>query len=190
VRATERASSDPTPTKRANKAGQPAAAESVEGRGSTKGNVLAVGRAPDAEPGQRVDRLEGVRQAARRDKKARFTALLHHLTPKLLWDSFQRLKREASPGVDGVTWQEYGDDGLLGRIDDLHARVHRGTYRAKPSKRAWIPKADGRQRPWRTKSSSKRSRPCSNTSTRKTLSATATGFGLVVTRTTHWMRCG
>jgi RNA-directed DNA polymerase len=141
-------SDDPVvPTKRANKASQPAAAESVEGRGSTKGNVLAVGRAPDTEPGQRVDRLEGVRQAARRDKKARFTALLHHLTPQLLWDSFHQLKRDASPGVDGVTWQEYGDEGLLGRIDDLHARVHRGTYRAKPSKRAWIPKADGRQRP-------------------------------------------
>jgi RNA-directed DNA polymerase len=135
------------PTKRANKAGQPAAAEPAEGRGSTKGNVLAVGRAPDAEPGQRVDRLEGVRQAARRDKKARFTALLHHVTPNLLWESFCQLKREASPGVDGVTWSEYGDEGLRDRIDDLHDRVHRGAYRAKPSKRAWIPKADGRQRP-------------------------------------------
>ena len=135
------------PTKRANKTGQPAVAESVEGRGSTKGNVLAVGRVPDTAPGQRVDRLEGVRQAARRDKKARFTALLHHITPQLLWASFQQLRREARPGVDGMTWVEYGDEGLLDRIDDLHDRVHRGTYRAKPSKRAWIPKADGRQRP-------------------------------------------
>ena len=135
------------PTKRANKAGPSAAAESVEGRGSTKGNVLAVGRVPDTAPEQRVDRLEGVRQAARRDKKVRFTALLHHITPELLHASFHHLKREARPGVDGVTWEEYGDEGLLGRIDDLHDRVHRGTYRAKPSKRAWIPKADGRQRP-------------------------------------------
>src|SRR5262249_44230861 len=61
--------------------------------------------------------------------------------------SFQHLRREARPGVDGVTWEEYGDDGLMSRIDDLHDRIHRGTYRAKPSKRAWIPKADGRQRP-------------------------------------------
>ena len=135
------------PTKQANKAVQSAAAESAEGRGSTKGNVFAVGRAPDTAPDQRVDRLEGVRQVARRDKQVRFTALLHHVTPQLLFTSFYQLKREASPGVDGQTWQEYDDEGLLDRINDLHDRVHRGTYRAKPSKRAWIPKADGRQRP-------------------------------------------
>jgi RNA-directed DNA polymerase len=135
------------PTKRANKVGQPATAESVEGRGSTKGNVLAVGHAPDSAPDQRVDRLEGVRQVARRDKKARFTALLHHVTPQLLYTSFLQLRREARAGVDSVTWEEYGGEGLTGRIDDLHDRVHRGTYRAKPSKRAWIAKPDGRQRP-------------------------------------------
>lgn len=135
------------PTKRANNVGQPVTAESVEGRGSTKGNVLAVGHAPDPAPDQRVDRLEGVRRVARRDKKARFTALLHHVTPLLLYTSFHQLKREARAGVDGVTWDEYGGDGLLGRIDDLHDRVHRGTYRAKPSQRAWIAKPDGRQRP-------------------------------------------
>src|SRR5713101_4285756 len=141
-------SDDPiVPTKQTNKVGQPAAAESAEGRGSTKGNVFAVGRAPDSAPEPCVDRLEGVRQVARKDKKARFTALLHHVTPQLLHTSFHQLKREASAGVDGVTWEEYGDDGLIGRIRDLHDRVHRGTYRAKPSKRAWIPKADGRQRP-------------------------------------------
>ncbi len=135
------------PAKRANKAGPSAAAESVEGRGSTKGNVLADGRIPDSEPGECVDRLEGVREAARRDKKVRFTALLHHITPFRLWQSFHQLKRLASPGVDGVTWLEYGDDDLLKRIDALHERIHRGTYRAQPSKRAWIPKADGKQRP-------------------------------------------
>ena len=135
------------PAKQANNVGQPATAESAEGRRSTKGNVFAVGRAPDTAPDQRVDRLEGVRQVARRDKQVRFTALLHHVTPQLLFTSFYQLKREASPGVDGQTWQEYDDEGLLDRIDDLHDRVHRGTYRAKPSKRAWIPKADGRQRP-------------------------------------------
>jgi len=135
------------PAKQANQAGQPAAAETVEGRGSIKGNVFVVGRAPDTAPDPRVDRLEGVRQVARRDKQVRFTALLHHVTAQRLHASFQQLKREASPGVDGVTWAEYGDEGLLGRLHDLHDRVHRGTYRAKPSLRAWIPKADGRQRP-------------------------------------------
>jgi RNA-directed DNA polymerase len=135
------------PAKRANKAGQPAAAESVEERGSTKRNVFAVGHARDTEPNQRVDRLEGVRQAARKDKKARFTALLHHVTPQLLLASFYELKRTAKPGVDGMTWQQYGESGLEDRISDLHARVHRGTYRAKPSKRAWLPKAEGQWRP-------------------------------------------
>ncbi len=76
----------------------------------------------------------------------RFTALLHHVTPDMLQDSYFELKRTAVPGVDGVTWHAYGQD-LEERIDDLHSRVHRGAYRAKPSKRAWIPKADGRQRP-------------------------------------------
>lgn len=123
-----------------------AAAEPVEGRRSTKGNDLVAGRAPDSEPGGHVDRLEAVRQAAQRDRTTRFTALLHHVTPELLAASFFALKREAAPGVDGVTWDEYAR-GLYERIADLHARVHRGTYRAKPSKRAWIPKPDGRQRP-------------------------------------------
>ena len=135
------------PTKWANKVGQPAAAESVEGRESTKGNIFAVGHVPNTASDRRVDRLEDVRQVARRDKKARFTALLHHVTPRLLLASFYQLKQMASPGVDGVTWDQYGDGGLQKRIDELHDRLHRGTYRAKPSKRAWIPKADGRQRP-------------------------------------------
>jgi RNA-directed DNA polymerase len=139
-------SDDPVvPATQANNAGQPAA-ESAEERGSTKGNVFAAGRVPDSEPEGRVDRLEGVRQAARRDKQMRFTALLHHVTPELLRTSYYELKRSASPGVDGMTWEEYGH-GLEERLRDLHERVHRGTYQAKPSKRAWIPKADGRQRP-------------------------------------------
>ena len=140
------------PVKRANKAGRtmlrmvPAAAESVEGRGSTKGNALqtTAGRTQNRNPASRG--LWGVREAARRDKKMRFTALLHHVTPELLRVSYFDLKRQAAPGVDGVTWQEHGRD-LEARIADLHERMHRGSYRAKPSKRAWIPKADGRQRP-------------------------------------------
>jgi group II intron reverse transcriptase/maturase len=90
--------------------------------------------------------LWGVREAAKRDKKLRFTALLHHITPELLRASYFELKRSAAPGLDGVTWETYGH-GLEERIDDLHDRIHRGAYWAQPSKRAWIPKADGRQRP-------------------------------------------
>jgi group II intron reverse transcriptase/maturase len=134
------------PKKRANKAGLMAAAESVEGRGSTKGNAERTLLAPDSGPGKRGMGLRGVREAAKRDKKLRFTALLHHITAEMLQDSYFELKRMAAPGVDGVTWHAYGHD-LEERIDDLHERVHRGAYRAQPSKRAWIPKADGRQRP-------------------------------------------
>src|SRR4051794_889824 len=91
-------------------------------------------------------RLSGVRQVATERKQERFTALLHHLSVDLLRDSFHALKRQASPGVDGVTWQEYAID-LEDRIRDLHSRVRRGAYRASPSRRVYIPKADGRQRP-------------------------------------------
>jgi len=87
-----------------------------------------------------------VRQAARERKQERFTALLHHLNIGLLRDSFYALKRQASPGIDGVTWQEY-ETGLEDRLTDLLSRVHRGVYRAQPSRRVYIPKADGRQRP-------------------------------------------
>jgi len=90
--------------------------------------------------------LEHVRQAARRDGKLRFTALLHHVTIDLLRDSYQSLKKQAAPGVDGVTWEEYGRE-LEVRLVHLHGRVHRGAYQARPSRRVYIPKADGRQRP-------------------------------------------
>jgi len=90
--------------------------------------------------------LAGVRQASRVRKGERFTALLHHLTPELLHSSFYALQREAAAGVDGVRWAEY-EVGLAGRLADLHGRVHRGAYRAQPSRRVYIPKADGRQRP-------------------------------------------
>jgi group II intron reverse transcriptase/maturase len=90
--------------------------------------------------------LAGVRKAARENKEMKFTALLHHLTVDLLRESFYSLKEEGAPGVDGVTWQEY-EDGLEDRLIDLHGRVHRGAYRAQPSRRVYIPKSDGRQRP-------------------------------------------
>ena len=87
-----------------------------------------------------------MRKAARKDKRTRFTALLHHVTVHLLRDSYYALQREAAPGVDGVTWKEYEAD-LDEELADLHSQIHRGTYRAQPSKRAYIPKTDGRQRP-------------------------------------------
>jgi RNA-directed DNA polymerase len=90
--------------------------------------------------------LRGVRQVAREKKQERFTALLHHLSVDLLRSSFLALKRQAAPGVDGVTWKEY-ETGLENRLADLHGRVHRGAYRAHASRRVYIPKADGRRRP-------------------------------------------
>jgi group II intron reverse transcriptase/maturase len=87
-----------------------------------------------------------VREAAQRDKGLRFTTLLHHVNEKLLLDSFYLLKRQAAPGVDRVTWSEY-EDGVEARIIDLHDRIHRGAYRAQPSRRVYIPKPDGRERP-------------------------------------------
>ena len=90
--------------------------------------------------------LTGVRERARRNKQEQFTALLHHVTVDLLRESFYGLKRKAAPGVDGVTWKEY-ETGLEERLIDLHGRVHRGAYRALPSKRTYIPKANGKLRP-------------------------------------------
>jgi RNA-directed DNA polymerase len=90
--------------------------------------------------------LERIRQAARQGKKERFTALLHHVSVDLLRQAFFEIKKDAAPGVDGLTRQDYEAD-LERRLEDLHARVHRGAYRALPSRRVYIPKPDGRQRP-------------------------------------------
>src|SRR5271156_6917113 len=90
--------------------------------------------------------LQGVREAAQRDKGLRFTTLLHHVNEKLLLDSFYQLKKEAAPGVDRVTWGEY-EQGVEDRIKELHDRVHRGADRPQPSRRVYIPKPDGRRRP-------------------------------------------
>jgi group II intron reverse transcriptase/maturase len=90
--------------------------------------------------------LDRVRQAARQRKKERFTALLHHVNPDSLREAFYALKRDAAPGVDGMTWREYEAE-LEPRLAALHGRVHRGAYRPQPSRRTYIPKADGRQRP-------------------------------------------
>ena len=122
------------PTKRTNKAWDdvPNAAEPVEERPPTKGNDEQTRLGPDTVSGKRRGMgLFGVRQAARRDKELRFTALLHHVTPELLQASFFDLKKNAAPGVDGVTWHEYRH-GLKRRLADLHGRIHRGAYRAQP----------------------------------------------------------
>jgi group II intron reverse transcriptase/maturase len=141
------------PRKPANKDGVPASAESAEGRGLTKENAgqtlldRTQRRNADGKPFVPRSRgLFGVREAAQTDRKRKFTNLLCHVTPELLRASFFDLKKQAAPGVDGQTWQEYAGN-LEERIADLHHRVHRGTYRAKPSKRTYIPKADGSQRP-------------------------------------------
>jgi group II intron reverse transcriptase/maturase len=90
--------------------------------------------------------LGRIREAAKRDKQVRFTALLHHITPELLEWAFYNLKKAAAPGVDGVTWDQY-EIGLPDKLADLHGRVQRGAYRAQPSRRQYIPKSDGRLRP-------------------------------------------
>jgi RNA-directed DNA polymerase len=132
-------------TKPTNKAGRPVA-EPVERRAVAEGNVeqQSMRRAQNRESVSQA--LDRIRKAARRGKKERFTALYHHISPDLLRMAFFALKRDAAPGVDGLTWQDYEAD-LEPRLADLHDRVQRGAYRALPSRRRYIPKADGRQRP-------------------------------------------
>jgi hypothetical protein len=141
------------PVNQPNNEGQPFA-EAGERRAQIEENTVQSHMRP-TQSGKRISQgLHGVRQAAKERKQERFTALLHHLSVGLLRDSFYTLQRKASPGVDGVTWQEY-ETGLEDRLVDLHRRVHRGAYRAKPSRRVYIPKTDGRQRPMGTASSSR-----------------------------------
>lgn len=121
-------------------------AEAMEGRPSTEGNSLSVATSPTQSGIGVPTGLQRVRELARRDKKARFTALLHHVDVPLLMRSFSSLKSEAAPGSDGVTWQQYETD-LESRIANLHRRIHAGSYRATPVKRAFIPKPDGTLRP-------------------------------------------
>lgn len=121
--------------------------ESPEGRPTAEGKTREVtgprtqGREEDPCSG-----LQRIREAAKRDKKVRFSALLHHITEALLKASYQKLNPKATPGIDNETWSSYGE-GLEERIRDLHERVHRGAYRAKPARRAYIPKPDGTMRP-------------------------------------------
>jgi RNA-directed DNA polymerase len=131
--------------KPANDPGQPGA-ESAEQREGTEGNTGTPRTRRTQSRGSVSPGLDRVREAAKQDKKERFTALLHHVRPELLKEAFFGLKREAAPGVDGLTWQGYKQN-LEANLVDLHRRIHQGTYRALPSKRRYIPKPDGRQRP-------------------------------------------
>jgi RNA-directed DNA polymerase len=129
-----------------NKAAEPAA-EMGEGREWPKGNSWE--RNEDRTQGRTASpsALERVRQAAQRDRKQRFTALMHHVyDPAGLRAAYFALQREAAPGVDGETWRHYGE-ALEANLTDLAGRLQRGAYRAKPVRRAYIAKTDGRQRP-------------------------------------------
>src|SRR3954451_2829213 len=133
------------PAKPPNNPGPPGA-EVVEGRGLPEGNMAGDTR-PGRSAGQGVSRdLDRVRQAARKDRDVRFTALLHHVSVERLRDAYRAIRPQAAAGVDGVTWRDYGRD-LEANLRDLHARVHRGAYRARPTRRVFIPKPDGRLRP-------------------------------------------
>jgi RNA-directed DNA polymerase len=132
-------------TKPTNKAGGPGA-ELVEPRLGTKGNAGQQSTHRSQSRARVTQALDRVRHAARQRKREQFTALLHHVNVDTLRIAFYALKRKAAPGVDGVTWQDYEADLEL-RLEDLHGRVHRGAYRPQPSRRTYIPKADGKQRP-------------------------------------------
>lgn len=142
---TKKSHSSIVPAKPTNKAEQ-SAAESVEGDDGTKRNaglqstVRTQGREAVSQAQDRI------REAVNRNKKEKLTALLHHVSVDVLRWAFFNLKKRAAPGVDGLTWGDYAAD-LEQNLTDLHARVHSGAYRALPSRRRYIPKADGKQRP-------------------------------------------
>ena len=136
------------PEKLANKGdGAPSAAEQGEGRGQAKGNLIEQSSHRAQNRGRLSQALDRVRQAARRDKRLRFTTLWHHVDDvERLRRHYFAMKRTSAPGVDGETWEHYGEK-LEENLQDLSGRLKRGAYRAKPVRRAYIPKGDGRQRP-------------------------------------------
>ncbi len=134
------------PEKSPNNSGQPEA-EGMEGRGLAKGNLPQQNASRTPRRTDAPSALERVRQAAKGDRKLRFTALLHHIyNLETLRLAYFRLKKEAAAGVDGETWRHYGET-LEDNLRDLSERLKRGAYRAKPVRRAYIAKDDGRQRP-------------------------------------------
>jgi len=134
------------PTKPPNKVGPPTTAEVVEGRGLAKENAGQQNTYRTQSRARVHSELEGVRQAARRNKGGKFTALFHHLTVERLRQAYLDLNKKAAAGVDGMRWEQY-QAKLEENLQGLHERLHRGAYRAKPSRRVYIPKTDGQQRP-------------------------------------------
>jgi len=122
------------------------AAEAVERRAGTKENAEQQSTCRTQGRESVSQALDRIRRIARTRKQEKFTALLHHISVELLEEAFYELKQNAAAGMDGLTWDEYEQD-LERRLEDLHARVHSGAYRALPSRRVYIPKPDGRQRP-------------------------------------------
>src|SRR5271167_2697068 len=141
----EKSDSGRVAAKPTNKAGRPVA-EPMEPRPGTKGNADQQSTHRTQSRARVTQALDRVREAARQRKKGQFTTLLHHINADTLRTAFHALKRKAAAGVDGITWHDYEAD-LEPRIEDLHGRVHRGAYRPQPSRRTYIPKADGKQRP-------------------------------------------
>jgi RNA-directed DNA polymerase len=143
----EREKSDPAvvAVKSANEAGQPVE-EQMEPRAGAEGNANRQSTLRTQDRAGVSQALGRIRKAARGSKREKFTALLHHVDVRLLRESYLTLKRDAAPGLDGMTWEDYGLDAET-RLMDLHDRIHRGAYRAQPSRRVMIPKADGKQRP-------------------------------------------
>lgn len=143
IHAVEKSDTPVVPEKLPNK-GEPA--EAMEERGVARGNTQQTPsyRTQSRESGLRG--LERVREAARQGSKMTFTALLHHITPELLLESFYVLKQNAAAGVDGVTWREY-EEKVFDRVHELHREIHTGAYRAQASRRVYKPKADGKLRP-------------------------------------------
>ena len=139
--------SDPAviPAKAANN-GSSGPAELLEGRAGPKGNADGQSPCRAQKRGSGSQAAERIRQAAKRNPEERLVALLHHVTVDVLRDAFLSLRKDAAAGVDGVAWETYAE-GLEDRLVDLHGRVHRGAYRAPPSRRVYIPKEDGGQRP-------------------------------------------
>jgi RNA-directed DNA polymerase len=165
----------------------------VEGRGSAEGNVASETRSGLRAGISAHSDLARVRQAARKDKDARFTALLHHVDVDRLRAAYWAIRPKAAPGVDGVTWHEYGSD-LEVNLRDLHARVHAGGYRARPSRRVFIPKADGRLRPLgvatlEDKILQRALVEVLNAIYEVDFRGCRTGFGRDAPRITRWMRC-
>ena len=133
------------PKKQPNKEGM-LSAEAVEGRTLPKRNTGQATAVRTQSRGTASSELAGVRQAARQSKDVQFTALLHHITVELLEQSYFSLKRNSAPGLDGVTWQAYGEN-LIEKLTALHTQIHKGSYRAQPARRTMIPKSDGTERP-------------------------------------------